>query len=44
MFSAGVKGDRVLVSLGAFFNYYFDSKNLYDVDFRTELVLSLGNM
>jgi hypothetical protein len=43
IFLSGIK-DNFVISFGAFFDYYFDSQNLYYHNFRTGLLLSVGNM
>ena len=45
MSSAGIFVDTyLLISLGVFFDYYFDSRDLYDHNFRTGICLSFGNV
>jgi hypothetical protein len=44
MFFGGKDNGWFVLSIGIFFDYYFDSKELYDHNFRTGLLLSVGNM
>jgi hypothetical protein len=44
MLLSGKDNGWFVLSIGIFFDYYFDSKELYDHNFRTGLLLSVGNI